>query len=129
MLKRKQTKVVNIGSTSIGGNNRIAIQSMTNTKTKDVASTLKQIKELKESGCDIIRLAVLDEQDAYALNEICAKANANLVADIHFDYKLALKAIDGGADKIRINPGNIGEEWKIKEVADAWGLPYSELTL
>ena len=114
MLKRKQTKVVNIGSTSIGGNNRIAIQSMTNTKTKDVASTLKQIKELKESGCDIIRLAVLDEQDAYALNEICAKANANLVADIHFDYKLALIAIDAGINKLRINPGNIGSVEGIK---------------
>lgn len=113
-MQRKQTNVVQIGSTFIGGNEKIAIQSMTNTKTKDVASTLKQIEDLKKCGCDIIRLAVLDEQDAYALKEICAKANANLVADIHFDYKLALIAIDAGINKLRINPGNIGSIEGIK---------------
>lgn len=116
MIKRKQTKVVKIGDTFIGGNNKIAIQSMTNTKTKDVASTLKQIKELKNNGCDIIRLAVLDEDDAKALYQICAEAKANLVADIHFDYKLALIAIDAGISKLRINPGNIGSIDGIKEI-------------
>ena len=114
MQKRKQTNIVKVGNTFIGGDNKITIQSMTNTKTKDVASTLKQIKELKENGCDIIRLAVLDEQDAFALYDICAKANANLVADIHFDYKLALIAIDAGINKLRINPGNIGSIEGIK---------------
>lgn len=116
MQKRKQTKVVKVGNTFIGGNNKIAIQSMTNTKTKDVASTLKQIEELKNNGCDIIRLAVLDKEDALALYQICAKTNANLVADIHFDYKLALIAIDAGIDKLRINPGNIGSIEGIKQI-------------
>ena len=113
---RKLTRVVKIGSTFIGGNNKIAIQSMTNTPTKDVTRTLNQISELKKAGCDIIRLAVLDIEDANALKEICAKANANIVADIHFDYKLALIAIDAGINKLRINPGNIGSIEGIKQI-------------
>ncbi len=113
---RKLTKVVKVGNTLIGGNNKIAIQSMTNTPTKDVNKTLSQIEELKKAGCDIIRLAVLDNEDANALYEICAKANANIVADIHFDYKLALIAIDAGVNKLRINPGNIGSIEGIKAI-------------
>lgn len=113
---RKLTRVVKIGNLAIGGNNKIAIQSMTNTKTKDIESTLKQIKELQQAGCDIIRLAVLDEEDANALYEIRKNTNANLVADIHFDYKLALIAIDAGIDKLRINPGNIGSVEGIKQI-------------
>ena len=113
---RKLTKVVKVGNTLIGGNNKIAIQSMTNTPTKDVNKTLSQIEELKKAGCDIIRLAVLDNDDANALYEICAKANANIVADIHFDYKLALIAIDAGVNKLRINPGNIGSIEAIKAI-------------
>lgn len=113
---RKLTRVVKIGNLAIGGNNKIAIQSMTNTKTKDIESTLKQIKELQQAGCDIIRLAVLDEEDANSLYEIRKNTLANLVADIHFDYKLALIAIDAGIDKLRINPGNIGSVEGIKQI-------------
>ena len=113
---RRNTRVIKIGSTFIGGDNPIAIQSMTNTPTKDVEKTLNQINELKKAGCDIIRLAVLDMEDANALKEICANANANIVADIHFDYKLALIAIDAGVSKLRINPGNIGSVEGIKEI-------------
>ena len=113
---RRNTRVIKIGSTFIGGDYPIAIQSMTNTPTKDVEKTLNQINELKKVGCDIIRLAVLDTEDANALKEICEKANANIVADIHFDYKLALIAIDAGVNKLRINPGNIGSLDGIKQI-------------
>ncbi|MBO4667875.1 MAG: flavodoxin-dependent (E)-4-hydroxy-3-methylbut-2-enyl-diphosphate synthase [Bacilli bacterium] len=113
---RKPTRVIKIGSTFIGGDNPIAIQSMTNTPTKDVQKTLKQIEELQNAGCDIIRLAVLDVDDANALYEICKNTKANIVADIHFDYKLALIAIDAGVCKLRINPGNIGSIDGIKEI-------------
>ncbi len=113
---QNKTKVIKIGNIAIGGNNKIAIQSMTSTHTKDIDATLKQIEELKKAGCDVIRLAVLDKDDALALYEICSKANANLVADIHFDYKLALIAIDAGINKLRINPGNIGSIEGIKQI-------------
>ena len=112
------TKVVNIGGVKIGGGNGIAIQSMTNVKTKDVSATLNQIFDLNEVGCDIVRVSVLDEMDAMAINEIKKACPIPLVADIHFNHVFALKAIENGADKVRINPGNIGGEDKLIRVID-----------
>lgn len=116
--KRKVTREVNIGGVKIGGSNPIAIQSMCNTDTRDVKETVAQIKRLENSGCEIIRVAVPDMQAAEAIKDIKSQIDIPLVADIHFDYRLALKAIDGGIDKIRINPGNIGSEDRVKQVAD-----------
>ena len=115
---RKKTREVNIGGVKIGGDNPIAIQSMCNTDTRNVEETVKQIKELENAGCEIIRVAVPDMQAAEAIKDIKRQIDIPLVADIHFDYRLALKAIDGGIDKIRINPGNIGSEDRVKQVAD-----------
>ncbi len=119
---RKMTREVVIGKgpkqVKIGANNKIAIQSMCNTKTSDVASTVKQILELEKEGCSIIRVAVLNSSDAYALKDIVKQIHIPLVADIHFDYKLALIAIESGIDKLRINPGNIGSIDKIKLVVE-----------
>ena len=112
----KLTKVVNVGGVLIGGNNPIVIQSMTNTPTKDVARTVKQINDLKKLGCQIVRVAVLDLEDAEAIKEIKKQIDIPLVADIHFDYKLAIKSIESGADKIRINPGNIGSNENVEKV-------------
>ncbi len=105
-----------VGSVQIGGNAPVSVQSMTNTKTWDIPKTLEQIRNLENVGCDIIRLAVPDEKSAKAFGEIKKQVKTPLVADIHFDYKLALMAMDQGADKIRINPGNIGSKEKVKEV-------------
>lgn len=116
---RKLTKEIKIGNVYIGGNHPIAIQSMTNTDTKDVKRTIEQIIRLENEGCDIIRVAVPDEESAKALKIIKNNINIPLVADIHFDYQLAIKAIENGADKIRINPGNIGNSEKIKSVVEA----------
>ena len=117
---RRNTKEVKIKNLTIGGNSDILIQSMTNTDTLDFNSTIAQIKALEKAGCDIVRITVPSIQSAQAIKEI---KNAGIlipvVADIHFDYKIALECVKMGVDKIRINPGNIGEEWKIKEVADA----------
>ena len=118
MINRKITKEVRVGNVLIGGTNPISIQSMCNTKTKDTSSTINQIKELEKEGCNIVRVAVLDIEDALALKEIKENINIPLVADIHFDYKLALTAIESGIDKLRINPGNIGTIDKIKLVVD-----------
>lgn len=115
---RNKTKEVKVGNVVIGGNNKIAIQSMCNTRTSDIESTVKQINELTAIGCDIIRVAVFDMNDAIAIKEIKKKISIPLVADIHFDYKLALAAIDSGIDKLRINPGNIGSIDKIKLVVN-----------
>lgn len=115
---REKAKVVAIGNRVIGGENPILIQSMTNTKTEDVKATVEQIKRLQEAGCDIIRCAVPTMQAAYALKDIKKEISIPLVADIHFDYKLAILAMEYGADKIRINPGNIGSTDKIKAVVD-----------
>lgn len=115
---RKLTKEIAIGNIKIGGNNKIAIQSMTNTKTSDVKKTIAQINELFSNGCDIVRVSVLDEDDAYALKEITSSVNGPVVADIHFDYKLALIAIDNGISKLRLNPGNISNEDHIKLIID-----------
>ena len=117
-MYRDNTKVIQIGHKKIGGGNPILIQSMTNTKTEDVEATVAQIKELEKVGCEIIRCAVPTIEAAEALKEIKKQINIPLVADIHFDYKLAIKAIESGADKIRINPGNIGSIDRIKAVVD-----------
>ena len=117
-MDRMKTRVVKIGNKAIGGDNPILIQSMTNTKTRDVDATVDQILRLERAGCDIIRCACPTMEDANALSEIKKRIHIPLVADIHFNYKLALKAVEAGADKIRINPGNIGSNEKIKMVVD-----------
>ena len=118
VLERSITREIKIGNKVIGGNNPILIQSMTNTKTEDVAATVAQIKQLEEAGCDIIRCAVPTMEAAKAISEIKKQISIPLVADIHFDYKLAIAAMENGADKIRINPGNIGSEDRVKAVVD-----------
>lgn len=117
-MVRHKTKEVRIGNCVIGGNNPIAIQSMTNTHTEDVDATVKQIRQLTKAGCEIIRCAVPTMEAAKALTEIKKQITIPLVADIHFDYKLALAAMEYGADKIRINPGNIGSSDRVKAVVD-----------
>jgi len=119
MYKRNDTKNIKVGNISIGGNNEVSIQSMTNTKTKNVEDTVKQILELEQAGCQIIRVACLDIEDADAISEIKKQIHIPIVADIHFDYKIALKAIEAGVDKVRINPGNIGDKDKVKQVVEA----------
>lgn len=119
MNKRTNTKKIMVRDVQIGGNNDVVIQSMTNTKTKDVQSTVKQILQLEEAGCRIIRVACLDIEDAKAIKEIKENIHIPIVADIHFDYRIALQAIESGVDKIRINPGNIGDEEKVKKVVEA----------
>ena len=118
-MNRTKTKVVKIGDRVIGGGNPILIQSMTNTKTEDVAATVAQIQALETAGCDIIRCAVPTLEAAEALEEIKKQISIPLVADIHFDYRLALAAIEHGADKIRINPGNIGSDDRVRAVVEA----------
>ncbi|MFO7970010.1 MAG: flavodoxin-dependent (E)-4-hydroxy-3-methylbut-2-enyl-diphosphate synthase [Bacillota bacterium] len=119
MYTRKDTKPIKVKNVIIGGNNKVNIQSMTNTKTKNTIDTIKQINKLENAGCEIVRIAILDIEDAKAITKIKKGINIPLVADIHYDYKLALEAIKSGADKIRINPGNIGSEENIKKVVDA----------
>ena len=118
MYKRGETKAVDIGNVQIGGQEKVVIQSMCNTKTKDVKATVNQILELERVGCEIIRVACLDLEDAKAIKEIKKEIHIPIVADIHFDYKIALEAINSGVDKVRINPGNIGSEDKVKQVVD-----------
>ena len=117
MYNRSNTRKIMVGNVQIGGQNKVIIQSMCNTKTKDVESTIAQILQLEEAGCEIVRVACLDIEDAKAI--IKEKINIPIVADIHFDYKIALEAIKSGVDKVRINPGNIGSEEKVKAVVDA----------
>lgn len=117
-MRREETKVIRIGSRLIGGGNPVAIQSMTNTRTEDVAATVAQILALEAAGCEIIRCAVPTMEAAKALKEIKKQIHIPLVADIHFDYRLAIAAIENGADKIRINPGNIGDASRVKAVVD-----------
>ena len=117
-MTRKETKVINIGGRKIGGGNPVAIQSMTNTKTEDVEATVAQILALEKAGCEIIRCAVPTMEAAQALKEIKKQIHIPLVADIHFDYRLAIAAIENGADKIRINPGNIGSEDRVRAVVE-----------
>ena len=118
-MDRKRTRTVNIGSVCIGGGNPVAVQSMTKTFTRDVRATVKQIKKLQDAGCQIIRCAVPEEKDAFAIKDIKKHIDIPLVADIQFNYRLALAAIDAGADKIRINPGNIGGAERLKAVVSA----------
>lgn len=118
MYKRTETRPIKVGNVQIGGQNKVIIQSMTNTKTKDVASTVKQILELEKAGCEIIRVACLDMEDAKAIKDIKKQIHIPIVADIHFDYKIAICAIEAGVNKVRINPGNIGGKEKVKAVVD-----------
>lgn len=118
MFKRNETRPIKVGNVKIGGQDEVIIQSMTNTKTKDIESTVKQILELEKVGCQIIRVACLDMEDAKAIKEIKSKIHIPIVADIHFDYKIAISAIEAGVDKVRINPGNIGGKEKVKAVVD-----------
>lgn len=113
------TRQIKIGGLLIGGGAPISVQSMTKTDTADIAKTVAQINTLKEAGCEAVRVAVRDEAGAMALKDIIKKTTLPLIADIHFDYKLALMAISFGINALRINPGNIGEEWKIKELVNA----------
>ncbi len=115
-IKRRKTRIVRIGNLEIGGKNPILIQSMTNTDTRNVKSTVSQIKKLEKAGCEIIRVSVPDMESAKALKKIKDKISIPLVADIHFDWRLAVESINQGADKIRINPGNIGDEEGIKSI-------------
>ena len=118
-MLREHTKEIRIGSRSIGAGNPIAIQSMTNTKTEDIDATVAQILELEAAGCDIVRSTVPTHEAALAIRGIRKRIHIPLVADIHFDYRLAIEAIENGADKIRINPGNIGGPERIREVVAA----------
>ena len=115
-MKREQTREVLIGDRKIGGGNPILIQSMTNTRTEDVQATVEQIHKLEKAGCEIIRCTVPTLEAARAIGEIKKQISIPLVADIHFDYKMAIAAMENGADKIRINPGNIGGEEKVAAV-------------
>ena len=118
-MKRNETRPIHVGNVQIGGQNKVVIQSMCNTKTKDVQSTVKQILELEKAGCEIIRVACLDIEDAKAIRDIKSQIHIPIVADIHFDYRIALQAIESGVDKVRINPGNIGDEEKVRKVVEA----------
>lgn len=117
MINRKKTRVVKIGNVLIGGGNPVRVQSMTKTDTEDIEGTLAQIKRLKEVGCEIVRVAIPDENAVEAFRKIKENSPLPIVADIHFNYRLALKAIEYGADGIRINPGNIGNKERVKEIA------------
>ncbi len=119
MVKRNETRKIMVGNVQIGGQNKVVIQSMCNTKTKDVEATVEQILKLEKVGCEIIRVACLDIEDAKAIKKIKERIHIPIVADIHFDYKIALQAIEAGVDKVRINPGNIGSEEKVKAVVNA----------
>ncbi|BDG59386.1 flavodoxin-dependent (E)-4-hydroxy-3-methylbut-2-enyl-diphosphate synthase [Caldinitratiruptor microaerophilus] len=123
---RKKTRRVRVGRVEIGGDAPISVQSMTKCDTRDVPEVLRQIRALAEAGCDIVRVAVPNEEAAAALRDICRESALPVVADIHFDYRLALKALEAGVDKLRLNPGNIGARWKIETVvreAKARGVP------
>lgn len=118
-MKRENTKRINVGGVAVGGGAKVSVQSMCNTKTWDAEATAAQIREFAAAGCDIVRVAVPDMRSAQAISEIKERVDMPLVADIHFDYRLALEAAARGADKIRINPGNIGGEENVKAVAEA----------
>lgn len=118
-MNRKATKKIRVGDLYIGGDAPITIQSMTKTDTRDWKATIDQIKELEEVGCDIVRIAVPDIEAAEAIKNIKKNTNIPIVADIHFDYRLALESIKNGVDKLRINPGNIGDRDRVKQVVNA----------
>ena len=118
-IKRKKTKEIDVGHIKVGGDNPISVQSMTNTLTKDIKETVKQIKQIEEAGADIVRVSCPDEDSTKALKDIVKNTSIPIVADIHFHYKRAIEAAESGAACLRINPGNIGEKKKIKEVISA----------
>lgn len=118
-MNRKKTRVIKVGNVLIGGDNPISVQSMTNTLTKDIVSTVNQIKKLENAGCDIIRSAITDLEDAKAINEIKKEIHIPIIADIQYDYKLALESIKYGIDGLRLNPGNIGSLDRVREVVKA----------
>lgn len=125
-MNRKRTKQIKVGSVLIGGDAPISIQSMTNTNTKNIDATIRQILQLQKAGCDLIRFAVNDKEDALAIPVIKKSIDIPTIADIQFDYRLALLAAENGIDCLRINPGNIGEGWKVREVVNAcshYGIP------
>ncbi len=116
MIKRRKSKQLNIGNVKIGGDAPISVQSMCNTDTRDITSTLNQIKEMADKGCELVRLAVLNQDAANAIKEIVKKSPVPLIADIHFDYKLAIQCINNGIDALRLNPGNIGKKENVEKV-------------
>lgn len=118
-MKRDETRSIQVGNLTMGGNSHVYIQSMTNTKTHDVEATVNQILALEKAGCEIVRMACFDQEDAKAIRAIKEQVHIPLVADIHFDYRLALTAIESGIDKIRINPGNIGSKENVRRVVEA----------
>lgn len=119
MIKRRKSKIIEIGNVKIGGESPITVQSMCNTDTRDIAATVRQIEELQEAGCEIIRLAVLNKEAALAIKDIVKKVKIPVIADIHFDYRLALQCIENGIAALRINPGNIGRDEFVKKVVNA----------
>ena len=118
MYDRTKTRKIQVGNVTIGGSNEVIIQSMTNTKTKDVDATVEQILKLEKAGCQIVRVACLDLEDARSIKDIKERIHIPIVADIHFDYRIAIEAAKAGVDKIRINPGNIGSNDRVKQVVD-----------
>ena len=119
-MERRQTRPVRVGNRILGGGNPILIQSMCNTKTEDVAATVAQIRALEDAGCDLVRLAVPTMEAAAAIREIKRSIHIPLVADIHFDYRLAIASMEAGADKVRINPGNIGSRCVSSPMRSGW---------
>ena len=120
------SRTVRVGNVLVGGGNPVSVQSMTNTKTIDIPATLEQIDRLTDAGCDLVRVSVPDFESAQAIKEICSSSKIPVIADIHFDYRLAVESVKNGAAKVRINPGNIGQEWKVREtvkVAKEFGVP------
>jgi (E)-4-hydroxy-3-methylbut-2-enyl-diphosphate synthase len=119
MILRRKTRKIRLGNVDIGGDSPISVQSMTNTDTRDIDTTVAQILRMEDAGCEIVRVAVLDQKAAYAIRSISDRITIPLIADIHFDARLAIAAMEHGADGIRINPGNLGGETKVKQVVDA----------
>lgn len=117
-MKRIDTRPIHVGNLQIGGQQKVIIQSMCSTRTKDIEATIKQILDLERAGCELVRLAVIDEEDAAAITEIKKQVHIPLVADIHFDYRIAIAAVKAGIDKIRLNPGNIGSRENVAKVVD-----------
>ena len=115
-IKRKKTKEINVGDVKVGGDNPITVQSMTNTLTRDIKKTINQINKISEAGADIVRVSCPDEDSTKALKDIVRNVSAPIVADIHFHYKRAIEAAENGAKCLRINPGNIGNEKKLKKL-------------
>ena len=119
MINRRKSKVIDIGGVKVGGDNPITVQSMCNTDTRDVEATVRQIEELQDAGCEIIRLAVLNKEAAATVKDIVKRVKIPVISDIHFDYRLALQCIENGVSALRINPGNIGRDEFVKKVVDS----------